>query len=261
MNKVPFNITRINNASVLINIGEHNILTDPYFIHVPFLGIKEKAAIKPEELPPLTAILGCHDAKDHWQMDGLADYPHNKDEVQVFVAMEAQAKEAKKFGFKNAEVLPWGEKRMLGDLSIESVEGQKVLRWTVNNYAIRVGDTTVFYGGEARDLPPLKRYYDNNGAVDVTIFPVNAVHFLSFFKLVMSGPEAVEGAKILGSKFMMAIHDSHTHYPLLMPIKSSGLEAEKAAINDDSIEVIRIPTGVLWSSDNQVTLHGDASMT
>ncbi len=252
MQKTPFTIKRINNASILIRIGEHHILTDPYFIDVPFIGVTEAASIRPEDLPPLTAILGCHDVIDHWQMDGLADYPHNKDDVSLFVAMENQAKAARKYGFNNVEVLSWGEKRVLkGNLSIESVKAQKMLKWTVNNYVIRLGDTSILFGSEARDLPPLAEYHAHNGPVDMAIFPVNGVHLMSFYQLVMTGKQAVEGAKLLGAKRLFVIHDAHKSRPFFMPTKSSGAAADEAARNDDSIEVIRVPTGQTWSSREQ----------
>lgn len=249
MQKVPFSIVRINNASILINIGEHTILTDPYFIDVPFIGVTEMATIKPQDLPPLTAILGCHDVEDHWQMRGLSEYPHSKDDVQLFVAMESQAESAREFGFRNVEVLKWGEKRILGgNLSIESVKAQKMLKWTVNNYVIRYEATSILFGSEARDLPPLAEYNAENGPVDMAIFPVNGVYLMSFYQLVMRGKEAVEGAKLLGAKQLFVIHDAHKSRPLFLPTKSSGDDAEAAALNDDSLEVIRVPTGELWSS-------------
>ena len=252
MAKSTFTITRINNASILIHIGGHYILTDPYFIDVPFIGVTEMAVMSAADLPPLTAILGCHDVIDHWQMEGLADYPHDKQHVQLFVAMESQAKAARKVGFSKVEVLSWGQKRELpGGLSIESVEAQKMLKWTVNNYVIRHQDTAIMFGSEARDLAPLSAYYQQNGAVDMAIFPVNGVYLMSCYQLVMRGEEAVEGTRRLGAKQLFVIHDSHKGTPLFLPIKSSGDEADKAAAQHSDIQVIRIPTGQLWSSDSQ----------
>ena len=252
MAKPSFTVTRINNACILLNIGGHYILTDPYFIDVPFIGVTEMAALHPRELPPLTAILGCHDVIDHWQMEGLADYPHDKNDVRLFVAMENQAKVAREAGFDHVEVLAWGQKRTLGDnLTIESVKAQKMLKWTVNNYVIRCGDTAIMFGSEARDLPPLADYRAKNGPVDMAIFPVNGVYLMSCYQLVMRAEEAVKGARLLGARQLMAIHDSHKHRPFFLPIKSSGLDAEKAVQGDDSLEVIRIPTGQPWSSAAQ----------
>lgn len=249
MSKTPFTITRINNASILIHIGGHYILTDPYFIDVPFIGVTEMAAIEAKDLPPLTAIIGCHDVIDHWQMEGLKDYPHNKNNVQLFVAMESQAVVARQAGFHRVEVLEWGQKRIVaGDLIIESVKAQKMLKWTVNNYVIRCGNTAIMFGSEARDLPPLKEYHDQHGPVDMVIFPVNGVYLMSCYQLVMRGEEAVAGARLLGAKQLFVIHDSHKGTPVFLPIKSSGDDADKEAATTNDVEVIRVPTGQLWSS-------------
>lgn len=249
MNKTPFTITRINNASILLTIGEHTILTDPYFIDVPFIGVKEKAAIHPKDLPPLTAIIGCHDVIDHWQMEGLKEYPHDKNTVQLFVAMEKQAESAKAIGFKQVEVLKWGEKRRIGDyLSIESVKAQKMLKWTVNNYVIRYKNTSILFGSEARDLQPFADYYKTHGPIDMAILPVNGVHLMNVYQLVMTGAEAVKATKFLGAKQLFVIHDSHKSIPLFLTTKSSGADADKAAKTVNNIQVIRIPTGIPWSS-------------
>ena len=250
--KSKIKITRISNACVLIEMGHHKILTDPFFINTKMIGIKEDVAIDPEDLPPLTDIIGCHNVIDHWQMKGLKDYPHNKDEVKVYVAMKGQIRSARKNGFKNAEVLQWGENRQIGGLTIEAVEAQNMLLWRVNNYVLRYGDVSIFYGSEARDLPPLTAYRKRKGPVDIAIFPTNGVHLFGFYQLVMKGEEAIEGAKLLGAKKLFVIHDAHPVIPGMIHIKSSGEEAQRKAFSDDGrpyVEVVRIPTGIPWNYD------------
>ncbi|MEM7058616.1 MAG: hypothetical protein AAF557_13565 [Pseudomonadota bacterium] len=195
MHSTPLTFTRVINACVLIEVGEHSILTDPFFQNWRIIGIKEDVAIAPRELPRLTAIIGCHAFIDHWQMAGLADYPHNKADVQVFVAMNSMARSARKAGFRNVEVLNWGECRAVGEeLSIEAVQAQRMLFWTVNNYVLRCGDVSVFFGREALDLKPLAESQTIRGPIDVAALPVNAVHLFGLYKLVMSGGEAAHAA-------------------------------------------------------------------
>lgn len=247
MPQTPIHITRICNATVLIEIGDHVILTDPYFINVPFFRVTELPAMQAKDLPPLTAILGCHDVGDHWQMEGLADYPHDKSEVPIFVAMESQAKSAREHGFSRVEVLPWGQSRDLGGgLCIQSVEAQKMMRWTVNNYLITCGDASVFFGSEARDLPPLKAFGETRKETDVALFPVNGVRMMGM-QLVMKAHEAVQGAKLIGAKKLFVIHDWHKAFPLLMTAATSGADAEAAAKDDDLLDVIRVGAGERWS--------------
>ncbi len=246
-------ITRIANACVLIEIGEHTILTDPFFLNWPMIGIKEEVAMTAKELPPLTAIIGCHDFIDHWQMKGLEAYPHDKNDVQLFVPMQSMARSARKVGFENVEILSWGEQRTVaGRLSVEAVKAQKMLIWTVNNYVLRCGDASVFFGSEARDLPPLAEYKQKHGAVDVALLPTNAVHLFGLYQLVMSGSQAVQATQTLGAKHLVVIHDAHPKIPGFIHIKSSSDDADAAAARlniDERVEVVRVPTGVAWTRD------------
>lgn len=244
----PIKITRIANACVLIEMGEHTILTDPFFLNWPLIGIKEPVALTAQQLPPLTAIIGCHAFIDHWQMAGLEAYPHNKDNVRVFVSMKSMVRSAQKAGFQHVEVLRWGDQRTVADsLSIEAMKAQKMLIWRVNNYVLRCGDATVFFGSEARDLPPLADYYKKHGAVDVALLPTNAVHLFGLYKLVMSGREAVKASQLLGAKNLFVIHDAHPVIPGFIHIKSSGDDADAAAAQlDGCVHVVRVPPGVGW---------------
>lgn len=239
----PIRMTRICNACVLIELGEHAILTDPYFINRRIFRVDEEVAMTPAELPRLSAIIGCHDVGDHWQMDGLDGYRYDKAAVPVFTAMPSQVKSAQRAGFTTAEVLPWGETRAIGDLEIESVEAQVIKRWTINNYALRCGDARVFFGSEARDLPPIEAYGAAHDPFDVAVFPVNGVHIMGT-QLVMHGEEAAAGAEALQAQHLFVIHDAHLGFPLLMPVKSSGDAAEAAA--SDDLNVVRHAPGVPW---------------
>ncbi|MEM9387906.1 MAG: MBL fold metallo-hydrolase [Pseudomonadota bacterium] len=251
-------LTRINNACALIEIGEHAILTDPYFINYKMVGINEPVGLSVTELPPITAIIGCHCVIDHWQMESLVDYKYNKDDVRVFVAMSKQARGARRAGFHRVEVLEWGAIRRLGDLSIRSVQAHKMAGMTVNNYALRLGDNTVFFGGEARDIAPLAAYRARHGEVDVALLPVNAVHLMGLVKLVMSGQEAVHATKILGARALFVIHDAHPDIPGVIRVRSSGDDAEAAAVSNDSPDVVRVPPGVTWAFDRAPTPRAHA---
>lgn len=239
-------INRICNACVLIEICGHTVLTDPFFWNPPYMGIDESVAIQPVDLPRLSAIIGGHSVPDHWQIETLSEYPY-KDEVPVFVPMKSMAKKAREVGFEKVEVVDWGEHRRISEhLNLEIVKAHKGLGMTVNNYVLRGEGISVFFGSEARDFEPLREYRRNNKIVDVVMAPVNAVHLFGRLKLVMSGKEAVEATKILGSKIFFAIHDAHIERPLLISVKSSGDDADAAASTDSEVEVIRIPVGDWW---------------
>lgn len=245
----PVTVTRIANACTLIELREHTILTDPFFLNWPQIGIREEVAMTAGELPRLTAIIGCHAFIDHWQMKGLADYPHDKRDVQVFVPMKSMARAARKVGFTNTELLQWGDRRFIGGtLGIEAVQAQTMLGWRVNNYLLSTADVSVFFGGEARDLAPLREYRAANGPVDVAVLPTNGVHLGGVYQLVMNGEQAVHAAQILGARQLFVIHDWHPDITGVIRVTSSGEAAEAAAAKaEGALEVVRLPSGAAWS--------------
>ena len=179
-----FSITRIANACVLMEIGNHKILTDPFFWNPAFMGINEKIALQPEELPLLSAIIGCHSIIDHWQIHTLSSYQY-KDQVPVFVATRSMAKKAYEAGFHNVEVLEWNDYRSISDgLFLEVIKAHKGFGLKANNYVLSTQGLRVFFGSEARDIKPLEKYRLSNHAVDIVIAPVNGVHLFGFQKLV-----------------------------------------------------------------------------
>lgn len=239
-------ITRVCNACTLIQMGPHAILTDPYFVNQRIFGIDEPIGMRPADLPPLSAIIGCHDAGDHWQLGPLRAYPHDKAAVPVFTAMPAQAAAARAAGFSNAHAMPWGRTQHITDgLSIEAVEGHRVMRWTVTHFVLRMAGLSVFFGSEARDAAPIAAYANDAAAVDVAVLPVNAVHMLTT-KLVMGGDEAVVAARMLGARHLFAVHDAHTGFPVLMRIRSSGDAAEAAVEPGEALSVVRRAPGERW---------------
>ena len=68
-------ITRIVNATVLIELASGSILTDPYFDSHWFMRFDEPIGLRADQLPPLAAILGGHGVFDHWQPRSLRAYP------------------------------------------------------------------------------------------------------------------------------------------------------------------------------------------
>ncbi|MEM6723147.1 MAG: MBL fold metallo-hydrolase [Bacteroidota bacterium] len=243
-------IKRVANACVLIQIGDYHILTDPFFKNWPIIGIREPIGIEVEDLPPLTAIIGCHDFIDHWQMSSMKNYKHDKNKVQIFVARRSMVRKARKFGFRNSYVLKWGDKlNLTNDLLIEAVKAQKILGLlSVNNYVLSLGQTSVFFGSEARNIEPLEQYYANNGPVDIALLPTNSVHLFGLYKLVLNGAEAVKATQILRARALVVIHDAHPSIPGLIHVKSSGADAERMAaqLPEPKVDVVRISPGTQW---------------
>ena len=82
----------------------------------------------------------------------------------------------------------------------------------MNNYVLATDDVSVFFGGEARDVEPLRAYRAAHDAVDVAMLPVNGLHVaITGPQIVMDSDESVEGARVLGARTFIPIHDAYGH--------------------------------------------------
>jgi L-ascorbate metabolism protein UlaG (beta-lactamase superfamily) len=148
---VDWAVTNLGNASVLIQVDDALVLTDPFFGRSP--GISDAAALEPADMPSLTAVVGSHWAQDHWEIDLLANYPF-RDTTAVYVADESMAASARAAGFRHVETLAWGERRSLtATVELEAIpEHVAADGMRTNNYAISSSRARIFFGGEVLDV-------------------------------------------------------------------------------------------------------------
>jgi L-ascorbate metabolism protein UlaG (beta-lactamase superfamily) len=73
-----FAVTRVLNASVLLELPGGAVLTDPFFEPPWYLRFDEAAGLSAGQLPPLAALLGGHRVTDHWQPRSLRSYPYRE---------------------------------------------------------------------------------------------------------------------------------------------------------------------------------------
>lgn len=241
----PLTITRVINACVLLEFGEDAVLTDPYFTEHWFMRFREPIGLKVSQLPRLSAILGGHSVFDHWRPSSLRDYPF-KEETPVFVATKSMMVKARAAGFTKVEVLDWGEaRRLTSRLDLEVAPAQTVTGLKVNNYVLSSGDLRVFFGSEARDLEPLRRYRAARPGVHIVLAPIDGAQILGH-KLVMNGKDALDAARILGARVLVPIHYALKPVPILLQTPWSEDDLRRFTQGAPGLEVIFLRTGEKW---------------
>ncbi|MCE9622647.1 MAG: MBL fold metallo-hydrolase [Actinomycetia bacterium] len=232
-------VTNLGNASVLIQVDDALVLTDPFFGRSR--GISDIAALSPDDVPALTAIIGSHWAQDHWEIDLLADYPH-RDTTAVYVADESMAQSARAAGFRHVETLAWGQRRRLTDTVELEVVPEHVAAdgMGTNNYAINGSHARVFFGGEVLNVAAVTNYAQTSTPFDCAIGPVNGVLFKGR-QLVTTAAEMATVAQALGAARLIPIHDGHMPYEGLVTITSSA--ADLAALDLGKMEVVTLASG------------------
>lgn len=240
---IDWAVTNLGNASVLIQVDDAILLTDPFFGRSP--GIADTAALSPDELPVLTAIIGSHWAQDHWEIDLLANYPH-RHTTAVYVADESMAESARAAGFQHVETLAWGERRQLtATVELEVVpEHVAADGMGTNNYAINSSRARIFFGGEVLNVAAVTNYAATANAFDCAIGPVNGVLFKGR-QLVTTAAEMATVAQALGATRLIPIHDGHLPYEGLVAITSCAADLEGLDLGDT--EVVTLASGARFS--------------
>jgi N-acyl-phosphatidylethanolamine-hydrolysing phospholipase D len=232
-------VTYLGNASVLIQVDDAVVLTDPFFGRSR--GISDTAALDPAQVPSLTAVIGSHWAQDHWEIDLLANYAHRQT-TAVYVADESMAQSARAAGFRHVETLTWGERRRLTETVELEVVPEHVAAdgMRTNNYAISSARARIFFGGEVLDADAVANYAATAPAFDVAIGPVNGVTFKGR-QLVTTATEMVKITRALGAPRLIPIHDGHLPFEGLVDVTSSSADLE--SLDLDGIEVLALASG------------------
>jgi len=236
---VDWAVTNLGNASVLIQLDDALVLTDPFFGRSR--GISDIAALDPADVPSLTAIVGSHWAQDHWEIDLLANYPF-RERTAVYVGDESMAESARAAGFRHVETLAWGERRRLtASVELEVIpEHVAADGMRTNNYAISSSRARIFFGGEVLDVDAVTKYARTTTPFDVAIGPVNGVVFKGR-QLVTTAAEMATLTRALGATRLIPIHDGHLPYEGLVDIASSSADLESLDLR--GIEVVKLESG------------------
>src|SRR4051812_4591870 len=187
MTESPVAVTRIANACVLLEVGGHAVLTDPWFTERWYLRRGEPLGLRVEDLPPLSAIVATNPAVNHWDLRALRRYPA-KAATPLLVSSARMARQARALGSRAVERLGWGRSSAPAPgLTVEAVPAGRTLRWPNNAYLITGGGARVFFGGEISDPAPLS----GHAPVAVALLPVNGRRPLVGPPLVMGPAQAV----------------------------------------------------------------------
>jgi L-ascorbate metabolism protein UlaG (beta-lactamase superfamily) len=221
----------------IIEVDDATILTDPWFVNSR--AFRGHSPITVDELPELTAIIGCHWVRDHWEMGKMQAYPHK--DTPMYVSAPNMEKSARKHGFTNVEVLEWGDQRALTDtVTLHVIEEHVGHGRRSNNYGIFGSKARIFFGGEVLDLGAIRRYAEANAPFDIAIGPVNGVHLIGR-QLTVTAAEMLEAARLLKAPKLLPVHDEHKQLGPMLKVTSSIRDLD--TMEHDDVEIIELDFG------------------
>ncbi len=160
-------IAYVGHASILVDFGGTRILTDPTFfdriglaIGPVTIGPKRvvRAALTPEDLPPLDAVVVTHAHLDSLDLPSLARVR----QVPLLVLPERTTDLVAGLSFPRVVELAWGRTVTAGDVTIEAVEvshwGRRWPweRWRgYNGYLFTRGDVRVLFASDTAYTPAI----------------------------------------------------------------------------------------------------------
>jgi L-ascorbate metabolism protein UlaG (beta-lactamase superfamily) len=247
-------ITVINHASVLIQVDNLNILTDPHYSlrASPFQFAGPKRVIKPgiafDDLPSIDIVLISHNHYDHLDLDTLKRLKDR--DAPKFVAGLKTKSFLEDNGIKAAFELDWWQSITANKTKITFVPAQhwsargifddREMLWggfyIENSYKI-------YFAGDTGYGKFFKKIKEKLGAPDLSLIPIGAYEPRWFMKDSHLNPkDSLQAFKDLESKKMIGIHFGTfklTDEGYNDPIDTLHEEIKK--LNMDPLKVI-IPT-------------------
>ena len=212
--------TFVNHATVLVQVGGKNILTDPVWSErvspVSFIGPKRyhPPALDISELPPIDAVVISHNHYDHLDLATLKQL--EKHSSPLFIVGLGSRELLESEGLTQVVELDWWQDHDLGNGVI--ITGTPAQHWSTrtrldHNRTLWLGHlisdpySRVFFAGDTGLGPHFAQIQERFGSVDLALLPIGAYLPRWFMKdNHLSPDDALKAHNILRAQQSMAIH-------------------------------------------------------
>jgi len=215
-------VTWIGHSTVLIEIGDKNILTDPVWSKrcSPFSFAGPARFFDPPielpELPKIDAVLISHDHYDH--LDKMAVTVLAETGVHFFVPLGVGS-HLEKWGIEKSQITEadwWQEVGIPGEnlkftstpvrhFSGRGMTGRNTTLWT--SWVISDGKRSLYFSGDTGPFPGFAEIGEKFGPFDLTLIKIGA-YDRGWPDVHLNPEQAVEAHIALKGKVMMPIHHS-----------------------------------------------------
>jgi L-ascorbate metabolism protein UlaG (beta-lactamase superfamily) len=213
-------VTWVNHATVLIQVGGINILTDPIWAErtspVSWAGPKRyiNPGIRFEDLPPIDAVLISHNHYDHLDIETLKQL-HSAHSFRVLTGLGNRAFLKKHRIGSVSEMNWWQHEQLTDEIRVTFVPAQHFSgrgigdrnRTLWGSFVIESSRGTIYFAGDTGWGPHFQQVSDRFGPVRLAILPIGAYQPRWFMSPVHISPEeALEAHRVLGAQYSIGIH-------------------------------------------------------
>jgi L-ascorbate metabolism protein UlaG (beta-lactamase superfamily) len=246
-------VTVINHATVLIQVDNVNILTDPHYSQrtspVSWAGPKRviPPSIKFEDLPSIDAVLVSHNHYDHLDLKTLKDLSE-RFHCPIFAGL-GTAHFLEEEGISGAVDVDWWDKTILKGVDISFVPAQhwsarglfdkREMLW--GGFYIKSENRSVYFAGDTGYGKFFTTIRQRLGPPDLALLPIGAYRPRWFMKNAHMNPaDAVQAYLDLKAKKAVGIHFGTfqlTDEGIERPSEDLAIAKDKASLSYESFVV------------------------
>jgi N-acyl-phosphatidylethanolamine-hydrolysing phospholipase D len=250
--------TWLGHASVLVQSGGLNILTDPVFSEraspVQFAGPKraQPPGIALAALPPIDLVLISHSHYDHLDRDSVVQLAQRGGQRTLFLVPLGLKQWMAGQGITNVVELDWWDTYSVRGVPVQLVPVQ---HWSARGlgdrnetlwggWVVRAPDLHWYFSGDTGYAAHFKQTRERGGAVDLALLAIGAYEPRWFMREQHMDPtEAVQAHKDLGARHSIGIHwgtFALTDEPLDQPPRDLAKARDAAGLAAQDFTVLAI---------------------
>ncbi len=194
--------TWIGHSTVLLQIGRHNILTDPQFSRraspVQWAGPARlmDPGLAIDDLPPLDLIVVSHNHYDHLDRGSVKRIAKRQPTASWIVPLGLAAT-LRKWGAGNVVELDWWQRALVGDLTITATPAKHFSARSLRDrnrtlwcgFVVDTPVRRVWFAGDSAYHPEFADIGARLGPFDLTMIPIGAYDPRWFMHVVHMDPE------------------------------------------------------------------------
>lgn len=237
-------ITHVNHATVLVQIGPWNVLTDPVWSDrvspVTFAGPKRvrSVGIALDDLPPIHAVLLSHDHYDHLDIRTLM-WLHARDKPLIVTGLGVDAT-LTAHGIDHVAALDWWQSVTLGPLALFFLPAQHFSgrgardrnRTLWGSLLVRSSAGSLYFAGDTGYGPHFEAIHAHFGAPRLALLPIGAYEPRWFM-----GPVHMDPADaVRAHQDLQAVHSLGIHFNTFQ-LTDEAIDAPVMSLRDELTKV------------------------
>jgi len=230
-------VTRIAHGGVVVELGGHRFLIDPWLHAGLVVRHREPLGLSPATMPQASAVLITHEHGTHFDPRALGSLAAK---VPRAVGPPTLSARLGSLGFGEVVTLDWWADTVIDGVRITAIPARHSVR--ENGYVLQSDDVVIYAAGDTEATPAFADVARVFGHVDVALLPIGGWRRLGD-RDEMDPEEAADAARVLGARRVIPIgYGATAPFPFVTtartPTTRFRAAAEAAGLAPEQIVVL-----------------------